>query len=226
MSWRVRIDGRLGTLELALRFETSERRVVIVGPNGAGKTTVLRAIAGAKLGLDVEVELVGAPLVGPPQARRLGYVPQGYGLFSNLTVEQNVGFGADAASTDAQIERFGLDTIRHVRPDALSGGERQRVALARALAIRPRGLLLDEPLAALDARRHREVRASLVAHLAADALPAILVTHDPRDVAAFDGHVVVVDRGRVIQQGRLEALAKAPADPFVEELLAWHPAPP
>lgn len=233
MSWRLDLRGRLGALELAVQLDSDAVPVVLVGPNGAGKTSVLRAIAGAGGPVRGRIELDGEVLRDdargifvPPEARRVGYVPQGYGLFPNLDVYDNVAFGARGAPdrVRALLERFDVAELADRRPGTLSGGQQQRVALARAMAIEPRGLLLDEPMAALDARSRRAMRARLVEYLTAPAagrtggLPAIVVTHDPRDVRALGGEVVVIEDGRVVQRGPVDELAGAPATEFVREL--------
>lgn len=216
MSWRVRLDGHLGDLELAFDIASDTPIVVIVGPNGAGKTTLLRAIAGAELPLRSSVTVGERRLDGlDPEKRRVGYVPQGYGLFPHLSVEENVAFGGDP---EAALERFDLRDLRTRPVDELSGGQRQRVALARAVASKPSCLLLDEPLAALDAENRRGMRRFLAEHLRDEGLPAMVVTHDLRDVLALDGEIVAVHRGRVVQQGRADAIRAAPANAFLEEL--------
>ena len=229
--WQVELCGRLGRLELDVRFEAGDGPTIVIGPNGAGKTTVLRAIAGAEVGLCGRVTLGGRMLMDsaervglPPEARRIGYVPQGLGLFPHLTALDNVAFGCGRGPearprARAALERLDALALAERRPHQLSGGERQRVALARALAAEPRGLLLDEPLSALDVGQRRRTREFLAEHLREAGRPALVVTHDLRDVLALDGEIVVIEAGRVLQQGRLEALAHAPASEFVAELL-------
>lgn len=230
-AWQIELRGRIGALAIDVCFEAGDGPTILVGPNGAGKTTVLRAIAGADVGLRGLVRLRGRALVDtaagvclPPEARRVGYVPQGLGLFPHLTALGNVAFGCGrgpSAQTRAlaALERLGARHLGDRRIHALSGGERQRVALARALAIEPAGLLLDEPLSALDVGQRRRTRAFLAEHLRGAGRPAIVVTHDVRDIVALGGEVVVLEAGRVIQQGPAEALARDPATEFVAELL-------
>jgi molybdate transport system ATP-binding protein len=230
-AWQVELRGRLGGLVLDVCFAAGDGPTILVGPNGAGKTTVLRAIAGAATGLRGRVLLRGAVLLDdargvclPPEARRVGYVPQGLGLFPHLTAEDNVAFGcghgpAARPRARAALERLGALHLADRRPAALSGGERQRVALARALAVEPAGLLLDEPLSALDVGQRRRTRTLLAEHLRQASRPALVVTHDVRDIMALGGEVVVIEAGRVTQQGRAEVLARAPATEFVADLL-------
>lgn len=234
MSWRIDVSLRLGSLTLDVDLEGGNEPVALVGPNGSGKTTLLRTIAGAhhpdagtiRIG-DEDVFDSQAGIDLPPEARRVGYVPQGYGLFPHLSVLENVAFGWRARSprpsaqelrSDATqlLERVGCGHLADRRPVGLSGGEQQRVALARALAVEPRMLLLDEPLAALDAQARRAVRTYLAEHLADRSGPALVVSHDLRDVRALGGPVCVIERGRLVQQGDADDLAARPATEFVE----------
>ncbi|MEZ4436086.1 MAG: ATP-binding cassette domain-containing protein [bacterium] len=217
---------RLQVPHLDVAFEATS--AVIIGPNGAGKSTLLRLIAGAPLGAQGRVVLDGRVLFDsaagidlPPEARQIGYVPQGYGLFPHLTVRGNVAFGVPGdratrrAAADAALTAADAAELADRRPATLSGGERQRVAIARALAAAPAALLLDEPLAALDVAARRATRARLAAVLAGRS--SLVVTHDARDVAALGGEVIVLAAGRILQRGPAAALAAAPADPFVAE---------
>jgi ABC-type sulfate/molybdate transport systems ATPase subunit len=206
-----------------------------VGPNGSGKTSLLKLILGVLRPERGRVVLDGEPLFDsdagldlPTEGRRLGYVPQGFGLFPHLSVVENVEFGLNGdpalGSAGARRERAlsllaELEVVELAarRPSLLSGGERQRVALARALARRPRALLLDEPLAALDAGGRRRVRSFLAASLERLALPAVIVTHDLRDAEALAPTIAVIEAGALVQLGTLEELRAKPASPFVEE---------
>ncbi|HYP89881.1 MAG TPA: ABC transporter ATP-binding protein, partial [Polyangiaceae bacterium] len=162
----------------------------------------------------------------PTEARRLAYLPQAYGLFPHLTVEGNMRFALDcAAPTLDAAERqrraletaaqFGIETLLRRFPGSLSGGERQRVALARALAVEPRALLLDEPLSALDPVARVETRAYLGQALPKLGIPVLLSTHDPADALGLAARVLVLESGRVTAEGTPQALAQAPATPFV-----------
>ncbi len=146
----------------------------------------------------------------------MGLVFQDYALFPHMTVGANVAFGgASAAEVTRLLERLRIDHLAGERPGALSGGERQRVAVARALARDPKVLLLDEPLAALDAHTRAVVRAELSDVLAALALPTLLVTHDFRDAAALADRIGVIVDGRLRQEGTAAELVAQPADAFV-----------
>jgi molybdate transport system ATP-binding protein len=205
-------------LELALDVD---RTVALVGPSGAGKSSVLRAIAGLvrppkgqiALGDDVWLDS-GRRLFRKPDERQVGLVFQEYALFPHLTVRQNVAF-AGKERADEYLERFRISHIADARPTAISGGERQRVALARALARGPGVILLDEPLAALDANTKGAVRAELQELLRELRLPTILVTHDFEDAAALADHVGVIVDGKLRQFATPNQLVDRPADTFV-----------
>ena len=196
--------------------------VALVGPSGAGKTSVLRVIAGLAEPRGGRVSLDGEAWVDvergvslPPERRRVGLVFQDYALFPHLSVRANVAFGAGGRPVDALLERFRIGHLAQAHPHELSGGERQRVALARALAREPAVLLLDEPLAALDAHTKAEVRHELAELLRELALPALLVTHDYEDAAALADEVGVLVEGRLRQLGPPADLVARPRDSFV-----------
>ena len=210
----------LRSFELELALEV-DRTVALVGPSGAGKTSVLRAIAGLlrpargriALGDDVWFDSERR-LSRKPDERRVGLVFQEYALFPHLTVRQNVAF-AGKERADEYLERFRISHLADAKPAALSGGERQRVALARALARGPGAILLDEPLAALDAHTKGAVRAELHELLHELALPTILVTHDYEDAAALADRIGVMVDGRLRQLASPNELVARPADAFV-----------
>ncbi|HKA88421.1 MAG TPA: ATP-binding cassette domain-containing protein [Haliangiales bacterium] len=209
------------------RLSVGDEPVALLGPNGSGKTTLLLMILGVRPAGRGRVELAGETLYDsargidlPVEARRLGYVPQRYALFPHLSVRDNVAFGAvDPARVGPLLDTLEIADLADRRPASLSGGEAQRVALARALAAEPRGLLLDEPLAALDVSAAKKVRAYLGATLRALRLPTLVVTHDPEDAAALAARVAVMEAGRIVQEGTLDELRARPASRFVSELL-------
>jgi molybdate transport system ATP-binding protein len=217
----LRIDLAVPTREfdVELALEVGRETVALVGPSGAGKTTVLRAIAG------LAAPARGAIVCGDetwyqsgrvnlrPEQRSVGFVFQDYALFPHLSVERNVTFGGGVA--DGLLERLRIAHLAKVKPDQLSGGERQRVALARALARRPRVLLLDEPLGALDPHTRARTRGELHDLLRELALPTLLVTHDFEDAAALADRIGVIGRGRIRQLGTAAELLAAPADEAV-----------
>ena len=204
----------LRDFELRVALETGAETLALAGPSGSGKTTLLRAIAGLVPGARVVVD--GEDWTSlPPEERSVGLVFQDYALFPHLTVRANVEFAGPAGDL---LERLRISHLAGARPRELSGGERQRVALARALARRPRVLLLDEPLAALDPHTRDAVRRDLRATLRELGLPTIVVTHDFLDAAALAERVAVLVRGRLAQVGSPERLISEPASPFVAEL--------
>ncbi|MFE9096982.1 ATP-binding cassette domain-containing protein [Streptomyces sp. NPDC007264] len=206
--------------------------VALLGPNGAGKTTALRALAGLVPLSGGHLRLDGVTLDRtPPESRPVGVVFQDYLLFPHLTALDNVAFGprcrgaSRARSREtaaAWLERMGLADHAGVKPRRLSGGQAQRVALARALAVRPRLLLLDEPLAALDARTRLEVRAALRRHLAEFEAVAVLVTHDPLDAMVLADRLVVVEHGRVVQEGAPRDIARRPRTDYIAQLVGLN----
>lgn len=238
MSWSVQVRAELGRFSMDVSLEGDRSTpVALVGPNGCGKTTLLRVIAGAHRPQSGVICFEGRTLFDaaqgvdvPIEARRVGYVPQGAGLFPHLNALDNVAFGLvarDRRSTRAQrraealgmLTSLGCEALASRSPGTLSGGERQRVALARALVTEPAVLLLDEPLAAIDVASRRRLRVFLAEHLRAQARPTLLVTHDVRDVAALGATVCVLEGGRVVQQGDLDALRAAPVNDFVAEFV-------
>jgi ABC-type sulfate/molybdate transport systems ATPase subunit len=207
----------LRSFDLRLALEV-ERTVALVGPSGSGKSSALRSIAGlarpqGRIALDDEVWLDASTCL-PPERRRVGLVFQEYALFPHLSVERNVAFGGKQRVGEL-LERFRVSHLAGARPAELSGGERQRVALARALARDPGVLLLDEPLAALDAHTKDAVRAELQELLGELGLPALVVTHDYEDAAALAETVGVLVDGELRQVGTPAELVAEPADPFV-----------
>ncbi|WP_248959933.1 ABC transporter ATP-binding protein [Sphaerisporangium perillae] len=206
--------------------------VALLGPNGAGKTTALRALAGLTGLSGGHITLDGAPLHTLAAERRpIGMVFQDYLLFPHLSALDNVAFGprchgaskSDARRTAAAwLERVGLTEHARARPRQLSGGQAQRVALARALAIEPRLLLLDEPLAALDARTRLDVRAQLRRHLAAFDGATVLVTHDPLEAMVLADHLVVIENGAIVQQGTPAQVAQRPRTDYVARLVGLN----
>jgi molybdate transport system ATP-binding protein len=210
----------LRAFELTLALEV-ERTVALVGPSGAGKSSVLRVIAGlarpgaGRVGLDGEAWVdVERRVFRSPEERRVGLVFQEYALFPHLSVQQNVAYAGKARAGEL-LERFRISHLADARPGELSGGERQRVALARALARNPGVLLLDEPLAALDAHTKADVRVELEELLRGFDLPTVVVTHDYEDAVALAETVGVLVEGKLRQLGSPDELVARPNDPFV-----------
>jgi molybdate transport system ATP-binding protein len=229
----------LGTLHLDVRVEAATGSVVgLVGPNGAGKTSLLRAVAGLLPLQRGRVVLDGRPLDDPaagtwvePEHRGIGYLPQDHLLFPHLSALDNVAFGPRArgagraaARARAQdlLELVGLGDVGGSRPRDLSGGQAQRVALARALAPSPRLLLLDEPLAALDAATRSGLRRDLRRLLVEGGGTHLLVTHDPIEALVLADQLVVVEGGSVVQVGRPEDVARHPRSRWAAELMGMN----
>ncbi len=219
------------TLDVELTVAEGEV-VALLGPNGAGKTTALRALAGLLPLSAGHIRFGGEEWRHTPADRRpVGMVFQDYLLFPHLTALDNVAFGprcqgvrkAEARRVAAEwLGRVGLAELAGRRPRTLSGGQAQRVALARALAVGPRMLLLDEPLAALDADTRREIRSGLRRHLAAFEGASLLVTHDPLDAMALADRLIVIEAGRVVQEGPPAHVARHPRTDYVARLVGLN----
>ncbi|PZG39775.1 ABC transporter ATP-binding protein [Spongiactinospora gelatinilytica] len=206
--------------------------LALLGPNGAGKTTALRAMAGLTPLTDGRIYLDGGPLhTMPVEERPIGVVFQDYLLFPHLSALDNVAFGprcqgaakAAARRTAGEwLERVGLAEHAAARPRQLSGGQAQRVALARALAVHPRLLLLDEPLAALDAHTRLSVRSQLRRHLSDFDGATVLVTHDPLEAMVLADRLVVIEDGTVAQEGTPGQVARRPRTDYVARLVGLN----
>jgi molybdate transport system ATP-binding protein len=230
---------RRGSFTLTIAFTAPAGQVLgILGPNGAGKTTLLRALAGLTPVADGWVTIDGhvvddaATGIFVAAAKRpAGYVFQDYRLFPHLTVADNVAFsprarglGKPAARAAARhwLGRLGIADLAGRKPAELSGGQAQRVALARALAGEPALLLLDEPLAALDARSRLDVQTELRQHLADFPGPCLLVTHDPLEALVLADRLLVLEDGQIVQDGPPAQVARQPATRYVAKLVGLN----
>jgi putative spermidine/putrescine transport system ATP-binding protein len=209
---------------LSLRVERGEL-MCLLGPSGCGKTTTLRIIAGLESADSGGVRLDGEEISGvPPQKRDVGVVFQSYALFPHLTVNQNVGFGLKMRGKPGdEAERSVRDALKVVRlegvgerlPRQLSGGQQQRVALARAIAIRPRLLLLDEPLSNLDAKLREEMREEIRRIQREVGITTMFVTHDQVEALALADRLAVMDHGLLMQVDSPVSVYERPSHPFV-----------
>lgn len=224
---------------VSLEIERGEL-VSLLGPSGSGKTTILRCIAGLEIPdpdsgammLD-SARLSGSGSFVPPESRRLGMVFQNYAVWPHMTVLENIAFPLSIQARrgeipQAEIRTRSLEALQLVKLDALairyphqlSGGQQQRVALARALAMKPRLLLLDEPLSNLDAILREELGAEIRRLQKSLNLTTILVTHDQREALSLSDRIVILNQGRIESQGTPETLYSAPPTEFAAEFLS------
>ncbi len=241
MTAGLQVSGRVerGTFRLDVDFAVAPGEVLgVLGPNGAGKTTLLRALAGliplssGRIVLDgADLDNAEAGVFVPVEQRPIGLVFQNYRLFPHLSVRDNVAFAARslgsrkraaAQTAEGWLKRLGIDELGDRKPGQLSGGQAQRVALARALAAEPGWLLLDEPLAALDARTRLEVRAELRRHLTDFAGPTLLITHDPLEAMVMTDRLLVIEDGVIVQEGSPSEVARRPATQYIARLVGLN----
>jgi molybdate transport system ATP-binding protein len=217
----VEVEKKLGEFTLNALFASESGATVLFGPSGAGKTSVINMIAGllrpdrGRITLDDEVLFDDAARIDVPVwRRRIGYVFQEGRLFPHLSVKHNIDYGrwmgghaADAAAFARVVALLDIGHLLDRRPGKLSGGERQRVAVGRALLMRPRLLLLDEPLASLDASRKQDILPYLERLRDEAMVPMIYVSHDAAEVRRIATRVVRLDGGRVTATGGVELLS-------------------
>ncbi|MFD5746253.1 ABC transporter permease [Streptomyces sp. NPDC127033] len=230
--WRLHAEVS-GFNQLVLDAEPGTT-IAVVGPNGAGKTTLLRALLGLTPRAHAELRLGELDVTAlPPHRRGVAWVPQDGALFPHLSALANTAYGLRAhgisraeARRTAQhwLDRLGVGHLADRKPHQVSGGQAQRVALARALAARPRLLLLDEPLAALDQTTRAQVRHTLRGHLDGFGGVCLIVTHDPVEAVSLADRVLVLDEGRVLQDAPPAEVTRHPRSPWVARMLgrnAW-----
>ena len=222
-------EGTRALESLQLEIAAGET-LVLLGPSGCGKTTLLRIIAGLETPDDGGKVLFGESDVTalPIERRNVGMVFQSYALFPNMSVAENVGYGLRVRSLEKNalqekvrelLSLVQLEGHGDRRIDQLSGGQRQRVALARALAVRPRALLLDEPLTALDAKLREQLRADIDRLLRSLAITAVYVTHDQSEAMALGDRVAVMEKGRIAQIGTPREVYFRPRTAFVADFI-------
>ncbi|HMP78802.1 MAG TPA: ABC transporter ATP-binding protein [Pirellulaceae bacterium] len=221
-------------VETDLRRPTDRFSItVLFGPSGCGKTTTLRCLAGLERPEEGRITFEKKPwfdsqqrVFMTPQQREIGYLFQDYALFPHLTVAQNTAYGLRSVPSNERWRRvaemldlFQLGGLENRYPHQVSGGEQQRIALARVMVRRPRLLLLDEPLSALDAPTRGQLRTELRRLLVEFGIPVVLVTHDRKEAMTLADHLIVLDRGRVRQQGAVEEVFSRPADVEVARIV-------
>jgi molybdate transport system ATP-binding protein len=231
-----RLFGAPHDFVLEVDFAISPGITILFGPSGAGKTTLLDCIAGltvpssGKIAIDSHIFLDSEQQISlPAQKRRIGYVFQDLALFAHLTAARNIAYGLaglprseQQRRTHAILESFRISHLRDRRPGEISGGERQRVALARALVTDPRLLLLDEPLAALDAATKSKIIDDLRVWNRARSIPVLYVTHSREEVFALGEQVIVLENGRVVAQGPPHEVMTAPRQETVAQLSGFE----
>jgi spermidine/putrescine ABC transporter ATP-binding subunit len=218
----------IGVDNVSLSVEDGEF-VTLLGPSGCGKSTLLRMIGGFEEPTAGSVHLAGRDVTWePPYRREVNMVFQDYALFPHMTVGQNIAYGLKMAGMNRATARaraaealdlVGLPDKIDQRPHQLSGGQRQRIALARAIVRRPKVLLLDEPLSALDARMRDQMRIELKHLHEKVGITFIMVTHDQEEALTMSDRIVVMERGRVAQDGRPQDIYDHPASPYVANFI-------
>ncbi|MGY5338958.1 ABC transporter ATP-binding protein [Levilactobacillus spicheri] len=204
----------------------------LLGPSGSGKTTVLRAIAGLNTRVDGEILLDGQAIQQlPANQRQLGMIFQSYALFPNLSVFDNVAYGLRVQHQSAEaieqavtsmLATVNLSDKRDAYPHNLSGGQQQRVAIARSLVLKPKLLLLDEPLSALDAQTRVELRDQIRDYQQKLGITMLFVTHDQAEAMAISDDIIVMNAGHVQQQGDPMAIYTQPANVFMAQFIGHH----
>ena len=235
---KIRLDSVVKTFDtfravhgVSLDIESGEL-VALLGPSGSGKTTILRMVAGLEFADGGSIHFGDQDATDiPVRDRGVGFVFQHYALFPHMTVGENVAFGMKVSKvkrTAAEIDARVAELLRLVRldglgnrfPNQISGGQRQRVALARALAVDPKVLLLDEPFGALDANVRRDLRRWLrEIHEELGIITTLFVTHDQEEALDLADRVVILDQGRIVQQGTPEEVCRSPNSAFVLNFL-------
>lgn len=217
-----------------LTLEVGAEPIALVGPSGSGKSTLLRTVLGLETPVEGTLSIMGrvASQSGrdliPAEEREVGMVFQDLALWPHLTVYANLELGLKARRIPASVRHDRIEALLAAvdlgdklrrRPHELSGGERQRVAIARALVLDPVALLLDEPLTSLDVQTKDEISSLLARIFTEREVPVIYVAHEPREVVRLVRRIVILEKGRITQQGTLADLDRSPATPFVRAFL-------
>jgi iron(III) transport system ATP-binding protein len=232
--WSLDIQLSRGDFQLLLSLKGDTEPCLLIGPNGCGKSTILRSIAGAFKEIKGTIQVGDAcyqdslrNVYFPPEKRTLGFLPQEGTLFNHLSVLDNIIFALKGNSNKKEspkdleargyeiLKQFGCSKLSRRRIHELSWGQKGRVALARTCGLNPRMLLLDEPFSSIDVTAQKELRRTLLSQIEMCPVPMILATHDVRDVLSFDGVVVAIENGRVVQKGPRDVLIENPQTPFI-----------
>jgi molybdate transport system ATP-binding protein len=237
----LKVTKRLRHFPVSVDLSLGADVTVLLGPSGHGKTTFLNMIAGITAPDAGHVYLDDAVLFDSHRGKNIGmehrgvgFVFQDYALFPHKNVFENVAYGLKArgvarheieARVSAELGRLHIEELRGAKPNQLSGGQRQRVALARTLVTRPRIMLLDEPLSALDVQLRSKVRGELRVLLKQLGVPALIVTHDPLDAVGLADEVLVMENGQIIQRGTYDSLLAAPRSSFVADFVESNALP-
>lgn len=233
MDLDVNVKKRLDGFDLQVSFQAAPGLSVFFGDSGAGKTLTLRMIAGLLRPDEGRVTFGGEVLYDQstrvwvrPQKRRIGFVFQHESLFPHLTVQNNILFGGRGLGkaksrerANELLRRLSLEKLADKAPGEISGGQKQRVALARTLMQEPRALLLDEPFSALDLLNRKKMRECLAQVMRELSIPVILVTHDLVEALTLADQLLIVDDGRIVQQGPPEEIVTHPANDHVAALV-------
>jgi ABC-type Fe3+/spermidine/putrescine transport system ATPase subunit len=227
------LDGRAVLADVSLEIARGAI-LALLGPSASGKTTLVRLVLGlvtperGAVRLGDRVVSRGGEILVPPEERQLAVVFQDLALWPHLTVEGNLAFGLAARGARraqrqdriaAMLRRVGLAGTERLHPGELSGGQRQCVAIARALVLEPSAVLLDEPLTSVDVDLRRELLALFRELFREPPTTVVYVTHDIREAASVGERFAVMEAGRIVQEGRLDDLRRAPATPFVQALI-------
>ncbi len=214
--------------DLSLNVKEGEF-VTFLGPSGCGKTTTLRMIAGFEMPTAGRIYLAGEDVTDlPPYERKVNTVFQDYALFPHMSIRENVGYGLKVAgmpkseiapAVEETLSTVGLLDKADARPGNLSGGQKQRVALARALVRKPKVLLLDEPLSALDAKLREAMQVELKHLHQKLGITFVFVTHDQKEALVMSDRVIVMERGNIVQSGTPDELYDHPASPYVADFI-------